>query len=139
MSSTQCVRCSNKIHPIGTSMQSIQCEFCGALYACTGRNIGEKQINYSFEFRGFGCIHKEIFKDFCANSCPGPGMYCEQHLSDEEFKKAHSAIKHSEKRLEETKNTLAAMKESKRLWLVNKMSGINEQDNTISEGQDGQD
>lgn len=139
MALADCLRCDAKVSFIRLPKDGARCSSCGAVYEYTKRDVGDKEVNYFFEFKGFNCINKEHFKDACANSCPGPNMYCLEHLSDKAFEKAKDHIKYSEQRVEEAKSTLETMKESKRLWLVNEMSGINEQDDTLSESQDGQD
>jgi len=136
MPQTNCLRCDGKIN-VGRLENGAKCTSCGATYEYQKRDIGEKEIDYFFAFKGFGCIHREsLYKETCNHVCPGPGMYCKEHLTDKDFEKAQDAIKYSEQRLEENKETLEAMKESKRLWLVNRMSGIDEQDDTLSESQD---
>lgn len=137
MPQTDCLRCDGKIS-VGRLAQGAKCSACGATYEYKKRDIGEREIDYFFEFRGFSCIRREstFSRDGCNNVCPGPGMFCKEHLSDKEFSKAQDAIKYAEQRLDESKEALSRMNESKRLWLVNRMSGIDEQDDTLPESQD---
>lgn len=128
MQPTKCLRCDSKIHSSSSMARSegLNCSECGAHYEYTRRHLGKDQVDFHFKFSGFRCMKRKSFGSNCDNVCPGPGMYCEEHTDEKAFEEARNSIKYAEQRLEESKEEMKRMEESKRLWLVNEVSGIDE-------------
>lgn len=128
MQTSTCIKCNSRIHSKSNFRDiGIQCSECGAHYELKEEDSLEGHIDYTFEYTGFRCIHKKSFSDPCQNTCPGPAMFCKEHITDKYFDKISEEISYAEQRLEEVKEELSKMNESKRIWLISEMSGIDEQ------------
>ena len=53
-------------------------------------------------------------------------MYCEEHLKDEDFETARNSISYTRGRLQVADQMLERMEESKKIWLIQKVSGIDD-------------
>jgi len=130
MQSVECEKCGTVIQQWVYS-DIITCSSCGAIYNVTQSELVDQYVKYEFEFTEFQCMHKTI-SESCQNACPAPGMYCREHVSDDAFKEAHNSIKYAEERLEAANDKLELMKESKKTWLIQEVSGIgDEQDDVV--------
>jgi hypothetical protein len=132
-----CEKCSTKI-PIWKRDNIIKCRECGAFYTIIDSELQDQHIDYSFNFVGFKCINITNFQG-CDNICPAPGMYCREHVSDSNFITAKNSITYAIERLADAKENLKRMEESKKTWLIQEVSGIDEQNNSIREDSDGED
>lgn len=124
MQDPTCAHCDNEIRVYGHS-EEIKCPECGALYTLSKSEIGDGQAQYEYEFVGFNCIYNS-FMDKCENMCPAPFMFCEEHVSDKFINEAERNIKSCEARLQESVERLDKMNESKKTWMIGKLSGIDE-------------
>lgn len=125
-----CIKCSEQIKVYGKP-DEMSCS-CGANYSILKANIVDQQVEMEYKFMGFVCIYSS-YSSTCKNSCPAPNMFCKEHCSDEAIVSAKKDIEYAEQRVAQTKNKLASLEESKRTWLINQMSGLDEQDNSIPE------
>ena len=137
MQDTICEKCRATIK-IWTKSNKIKCRECGSLYELESSESGDQHINYVFSFVGFECIHSAL-SSACNNLCPAPGMFCKEHVSDESFKAIENSISYVAQRLVTAEATLEQMKESKKTWLIQEVSGINEQDSSIRKDENGKD
>jgi len=130
MQNAECEKCGEIILSWVYS-DIITCGTCGAIYNVSASTMEDQYIQYEFEFVEFQCMQKSIAES-CNNYCPAPGMYCKEHTSDKAFKDANNSIRYSEERLATAKEKLELMEESKKTWLIQEMSGIeDDKDNTI--------
>lgn len=119
-----CEKCGTKIQ-VWKHADIIKCKECGALYELITSKLQEQHIDYEFNFTGFRCINTSSL-EACDNICPAPGMYCREHTSDESFVAVRSSINYAVKRLANAKENLDKMKESRKIWLIQEVSGIDE-------------
>jgi ribosomal protein S27E len=130
MQDTDCIKCDNLIRLFARS-DTIRCDNCGATYNFVDSTNGDQHIEFMYEFVEFRCVLGGMEK--CHNPCPAPSMFCKEHVSDESFKRTNSELQYAEKRIGEVKEKIRRMEESKKVWIIQKLSGIdNEQDDTIS-------
>jgi len=95
------------------------------LYEIESKDVGDHQIDFTYKFIGFKCVYSSALEG-CDNTCPAPHMYCKEHTSDASFESARKSIQYAENRLELAKETLQQMEESKKTWLIQEVSGIDE-------------
>lgn len=105
---------------------NVRCPGCGANYKLSNRDENEEGIILEFDFSGFKCMHKEPFT-CCDNDCPVQNMYCLEHTSDEAFENERKTIAYLEERLSERKSYLNKMEESKKIWLIQELSGVDDE------------
>lgn len=136
----QCEKCDSNIYPKDNAVE-IKCSECGAFYILSS-NV-EDSINNNvaiFEFLEYRCIHRGLAKDRtkgslyeeCCNPCPSGSMYCREHCSDGDIESAENSVSYAHKRLRDAEEDLDNLKESKKIWLIEEISGINE-DDSVSE------
>lgn len=125
-----CIKCNDQIKIYGKP-DEMACG-CGANYSILKAHIVDQQVEMEYKFMGFVCVQSG-FNSNCKNPCPAPNMYCKEHCSDEAIASAKRDIEYAEQRMVQNKNKLASLEESKKTWLINQMSGLNEQDNSVSE------
>jgi len=130
MGDAMCIRCGITLKVYKQSAV-IKCKECGAVYNLTERKLNDENVELDYDFAGFNCIHT-TYDSTCSNACPAAQMYCKEHTSDESFESAKSSIGYAEKSLEAAKDVLEKMEESKKTWLIQEVSGIDE-DNSIRE------
>lgn len=130
---SKCEKCDSTIQ-VWKKTDSIKCKHCGALYEITSTDISSENLSFTYDFISFKCVHSDISGP-CENSCPAPGMYCKEHVSDKSFKGAKDSIKYAEVRLQDAKDTLERMEESKKTWLIQEVSGLDEQDDAVQTGK----
>ena len=126
---TNCIRCNAPLKIYGKP-DELSCG-CGAHYGILKAEIVEQQVEMEYAFMGFICIHSG-FNQSCRVSCPAPNMYCKEHCSDKAIDSAKKDIEYSEQRTIQAKNKLVSLEESKKTWLISEMSGLNEQDDSVS-------
>jgi hypothetical protein len=126
--SIMCEKCGCAIQMYSYQTE-IKCAACGSTYELISSAIQEGNVEMVYEFAEFQCMHK-TYSEQCPNKCPAPEMYCKQHTSDEAFKDACSSVKYCKERLAEAEDKLNRMEESKKTWLIEEVSGINE-DNPV--------
>jgi hypothetical protein len=124
MQDSMCIKCGTKIQ-CWSYRESIKCKCCGALYEIENKDVGDQEIEFTYKFLGFKCIYSSAL-DSCDNTCPAPQMFCKEHTSDDSFAAAKKSIEYAENRLELAKETLNQMEESKKTWLIQEVSGIDE-------------
>ncbi len=117
-----CEKCGETISSSSAS-DKLKCSHCGAFYNMTTSNFKTGEVEYDFEFVEFQCVFPN-FVNTCENKCPAPNMYCKKHTSDEEFDSQQKAIKYYEDCIEGVKNKLQKIEESKKIWLIEELSGI---------------
>ena len=112
----------------------IKCTNCAATYQVSKQDLGirisesgEQRIELIYNFVEFQCIYAVMSGD-CTNHCPALGMYCKEHASDSFLKDAESNISYCEERVIVAKEKLQRIEESKKIWLIEELSGINEDD-----------
>jgi hypothetical protein len=127
MHSTICEKCGSTI-PLYTCPNTIRCYSCGATYKVTTTELKDQYVEFTFDFIEFQCLHSGLDSN-CSNVCPAPEMYCRLHTSDDAFKDANTTIVYCEDRLALAKDKLQRMEESKKIYLIEDVSGIN--DNNI--------
>ena len=134
---TVCIKCDGRISLYARS-DVIRCVNCGAFYKYIESEIKDQHIEYKYEFVEYKCIYSHYGEAPCDNSCPTQHMYCKEHVSDEVIKKAESLIKYCEDNLDSAKDKLDRVLESKKIWLIKELSGLNDEDsNAISENEIG--
>ena len=128
MQGTTCEKCGCNILLWRQKGDTIRCNECGAFYQLIKRKFvehesKENEVEYSFDFIGFRCM---LIKGsgYCKNACPAPGMYCKEHISEQAFKDARALSNYCAGRLKEVEDRLEQMEESKRIWLIQEISGI---------------
>lgn len=136
MQDSTCEKCGIEIQ-IWKRADTIRCKNCGALYDIISSELQDQHIDYVFNFIEFRCINVAALKD-CDNACPAPGMYCKEHVSDTSFTSVRSSISYATQRLADAKEILERMEESKKTWLIQEVSGIDEQDSSVREDSDGE-
>lgn len=124
-----CEKCSEIIR-FSEETGAVKCKHCGGLYKLNEDSIEGHEVERTYDFVSFQCVHS-TYASKCNNECPAPGMYCEEHTSDDSFTSAELTIEYDKKRLKASEEVLKQMKESKRIWLIQEVSGINEQDGSI--------
>ena len=129
MQGTKCEKCGDVIH-LWVYSNIITCGSCGSVYNVSSSFVEDQCIKYEFEFVEFKCMQKSI-SDSCQNPCPAPGMFCKEHTSDKSFKDADSALKYAKERLEAAKYKLETMRESKKTWLIQEVSGIGDDQDKV--------
>lgn len=133
MQSPECIKCGENIKLYARS-NILRCESCGAFYEMQTQNLGDQHVEFTYDFKSYKCMNKVIFeKDKCEEECPAPHMYCLNHLTDEHFTQARSGITYAEQRVEEAKDKVQRMEEAKKTWLIKEVSGIDDQDHTVSD------
>lgn len=137
MERTACNKCSSELY-FNQHDETARCKECGAVYQLAENQIDGEQISQTYEFMEFRCIYTSYSLPQCNNVCLAPEMYCKKHLEDCDFKSAHDAINYAKDRLQVAEQTLERMEESKKIWLIQEVSGINEQDCSVRKDEDGQ-
>jgi hypothetical protein len=129
MQDPKCAKCSNtiKVYSYANS-NGIKCPDCGAYYELISQNSNAQpgvDIGFTYEFLEFRCIHSSYLTP-CENVCPTLGMYCKDHTSDKFIEEVQKEITSNDRRLQESKTKLDRVYESKKTWLIGKLSGIDE-------------
>jgi hypothetical protein len=125
LESIDCANCGSK-KSFGNLQDKHVCDDCGALYTLISSEIEESNIKAEYKFAGFSCM--EIgWLEKCDNVCPTPYTYCEKHSSDFAIKKVEGEIETAEKKVNETKEKLKRIKESKKIWIISELSGIKDE------------
>lgn len=129
MQDPKCVKCNSNIKVYSyTNVGGIKCPDCGAYYQLLNQNNNAQpgiDINFTYEFVEFRCIYVSYLNP-CDNVCPAPEMYCQEHTSDKFIEEVQKEIVSNDKRLKESKDKLDKVYESKKTWLIGKLSGIDE-------------
>lgn len=107
----------------------LKCPSCGSMYKLESSVIQEGNVEMTYEFTEFQCLHK-TYSEQCKNKCPAPEMFCKEHTSEAAFEEANKSVKYYQDLLAGAEEKLRKMEESKKTWLIEEVSGINE-DNTI--------
>ena len=128
MQSASCIKCGT-VFQMWVRSDTIKCKECGATYEVEDSVLGDQHVEYSYKFVGFSCMHSSAMTT-CDNKCPASNMYCKEHIGDEYFATANNSIEYAEKRLIEAKEKLERLEESKKIYLIQEVSGIDE-DNSV--------
>ena len=121
----ECRHCKNKV--LGSVLESIGvCDNCGARYELLNTNLSNQKVTVEFKFEGFNCLEISFFSK-CNNICPAPFMYCRSHSDDVSIKRAEGTVESAKKTVEKEKDKLNMIKESKKTWMVTKLSGIEDE------------
>jgi len=137
MNDTECEKCNGAIH-FKDDADTAKCRTCGSLYEIDENIINEQVVERTYNFVEFQCIHA-TYTNKCNNKCPASEMYCMEHVSDDNLISAEQSVEYAKDRLQSAEEILEQMRESKKTWLIQKVSGIDEQDNSIWEDSDGED
>jgi hypothetical protein len=103
---------------------TLTCAECGAVYRKGISELKVDEVFVTYDFVEFRCLCK--LPSPCSNVCPTGGMFCREHVSDEEFKKANDGKKYHQDRIAEVDKVLSRMQESKKVWIITQIGGINE-------------
>jgi hypothetical protein len=125
MQGATCEKCGALIQPYAYS-DTIKCYACGSVYlfsASEPKNDGSSGIEFQFDFKEFRCLHTTYAAE-CHNSCPAMDMYCKEHTSDASFEDVKRSIQYAQERVNEISAKLSKMEESKRIWLIEEISGV---------------
>lgn len=131
----RCEKCDHNIYP-KDNQTTIKCHNCGAFYALSGSvecSIDKVAI---FDFVEYKCLHRGLASDRssgnmyedCNNTCPIAGMYCKDHCTEKDIESAKSSVSYAYKRLKDSEEHLDVLRESKKVWLIKEISGIDEED-----------
>lgn len=120
---TNCNKCQELIR-IYNKPAEVYCK-CGAEYKLINTTITEENIEMEYEFIQFTCIHND-YTQKCKNPCPSSHLYCKDHSSPEMIENLKKEIQQAEERLNKVKNKLIAVENSRSVWLINEISGMNE-------------
>ena len=115
-----CEKCSNLID---FDSDEVKCRECGAVYGIDSTEINEDEILKIYNFVEFRCMHR-TYAESCNNKCLAPEMYCEEHTKDEDFISARNSLTYANDRVRVAGRVLERMEESRKLWLIKKVSGI---------------
>jgi hypothetical protein len=121
-----CEMCLEKIF-VKARSDTLKCDTCGARYQFDKSIVCDQHIEYEYNFVGFECLYDDIITgNKCSNLCPSMKMYCKDHSSQEYQRRAEYNIQLIEKRLRDAKTTLDNINESKRIWLIQEVSGLDD-------------
>jgi hypothetical protein len=124
MDSVDCEKCNVKIN-IWEYSHVIKCSECGAVYNIQDKIVNDNHIEYRYVFDYFKCINSYIYED-CENKCPAPYMFCKEHCNDKSIKSLKDHLAFCEEQLRRAEKRLELVKESKKTWLIQELSGIHE-------------
>ena len=119
---TQCLHCEYKLR-FNISNKTERCNNCGASYKLINHsenNIELSEVSCNYNFDSFMC---KYFK--CDNKCPLPFMFCVEHCDDKFIERIEYNIKMANSTIESNNEKIRLMKESKKTWMITKLSGIN--------------
>jgi len=118
-----CSQCSGTLYAFHKS--NLRCSDCGANYEKIEERTEDLEWEIDYKLSGFKCRHHDFLTmTYCDNDCPTSHMFCEEHISEKEFVRAKEMVRYNEKALESSKLILESMEQSKKNWLVNKLSGL---------------
>lgn len=104
---------------------TLTCFECGATYQKTDSEIKSDEVHTTYNFVEFRCLcHPSTGP--CKNACPAGGMYCREHVTDEEFKRINDSIKYNQDRIADFEKVLNRLIESKKTWLILELGGLSE-------------
>jgi hypothetical protein len=118
-----CSKC-NELIRIYNKPAEVYCR-CGAEYKLMKVEILEENIEMEYDFTQFTCIHND-YTQKCKNPCPSSHLYCRLHSSPEAIENTKKEIQTSEERLNKIKDKLTALENSRSVWLINEISGVDE-------------
>ena len=104
----------------------IRCPVCGATYELESTEINDNEVKRLYNFVEFRCVRTTGFNVFCENKCLAPAMHCMGHLKDEDFADLRDYINRIKESVKEKEMVLEQMEESKKIWLIQEVSGIND-------------
>lgn len=116
----QCLHCEYKFR-FDISNNIERCNNCGASYKLIQYSTDTSEVLCSYKFDNFLCRY---FK--CDNKCPLPFMYCIEHCGTKYIGKVEDNIKYANSTIKSDREKINLMKESKKTWMITKLSGINE-------------
>jgi hypothetical protein len=137
MQDCNCVKCSASMY-IKARSDKLKCNNCGALYSLDNSELCDQHLEFDYNFEGFECLYEDYLDGSCGEICPAMKMYCKEHSGEKFQNMAKNNITYAEKKLEEAKNKLDNINESRRTWLIQEVSGLDE-DDSIQTNKDGQD
>lgn len=117
-----CLKCGEQLRINGVP-QRTSCG-CGAHYELVSSQIVDQYVQSEYDFKGFVCTFKS-YTTACYNSCPSPNMYCRDHCSDDTVVSAKKDVEYAEQRVNEMRKKLDAIENSKKVWIISDMSGLN--------------
>ena len=125
MQNATCAHCSASISTWRWNQEDmVTCSECGAVYRKGGSELKVDEVHVIYDFVEFRCLCK--LPSPCTNVCPTGGMFCQEHVSDEEFKKVNDGKKYHLDRIAEVEKVLNRMSESKKTWLITQIGGLND-------------
>ena len=120
-SDVDCVKCGVGVKVSGKP--DVSCGNCGAHYKLIKSEMVEDKVEMEYDCVGFVCMYS-TYQHTCKNSVPAPDMYCKDHSDDKAIDKVRQEIEYTERNLDSLKIKLARVEESKKVWLINQMAGI---------------
>jgi len=124
ISSGKCEKCEQSSWSNLGFNKTIKCNKCGAIYKVVSEHCRESNIDLECEFSEFHCTKTELGGSTCQNICPAQNMFCLKHLSESCYDLTKGCIQYYENIVATQKAELDKMDESKRLWLIQELSGI---------------
>ena len=121
-SDINCVKCGTGIRVSGKP-EDLFCNACGCYYKLMKAEIIENQVELEYDSMGFVCMFS-TYNSNCRNYVPSPDTYCKDHSDDKTIEKVKQEIEYTEKNLNGLKVKLERIEESKKIWLINKLSGL---------------
>ena len=129
MPDTICTECKYKIQ-FYNSFNNIRCNNCGAYYMVESKLIVNSGVEFMYNFIEFKCTYS--FMEPCLNVCPMPYMFCKSHITEECAKQIKSSYIYASNALQRSKDRLKRIQESKKTWVITRLSGIDEKRDSIS-------
>ena len=123
-SDSNCLKCSLIVRVSGKP--DAFCNNCGAYYKLIKSEIVEDKVEMEYEYVSFICMFSN-YQSACKNSVPSTDMYCKEHSDDKTIDKVKQEIEYTEKNLDNLKTKLSRIEESKKVWIINELSGLNDE------------
>ncbi|MFA5024284.1 MAG: hypothetical protein WC523_04970 [Patescibacteria group bacterium] len=121
---TMCEKCGENIQLWTCPEKNVKCKRCGAFYKVIEIKYEDQCVRFECEFVEFQCIKVDAMSVPCTNVCPAQAMFCKDHVTDECFRAANTVMEYHEKLIELGKEELNRMEESKKIWLIEEISGV---------------
>jgi hypothetical protein len=126
ISAGKCEKCEQSLWSDLSFNKIIKCNKCGATYKVMSEYCEKSNIKLECEFSEFRCTKLELDGSTCQNVCPAQDMFCQAHLSDSCYNSIKSCIQYYEDVVITQRKQLDKMDESKKIWLIQELSGLEE-------------
>jgi len=124
-----CLICSTSIS-IRDREEFIRCGECGANYILIPHILTADSPELTYTFDGHKCMYSSIGgslpinERWCSEGCPTARMYCEEHCASSYIDNARGAVSYAQGRVVSAEEKLDKLEESKKIWLMRELSGI---------------